>query len=50
MYYILSMNIVARIRLVKPERATAVEDYLLMMAKSGRLRERISEDMLNDLL
>lgn len=44
------MFLVARIHLVKPERAKATEDYLLTMAKSGRLRERISEDMLIQLL
>ncbi len=40
----------ARIHLVKPDKAMAAEDYLLMMAKSGRLRERVSEDMLIQFL
>ncbi|CAK7217351.1 hypothetical protein SBRCBS47491_003134 [Sporothrix bragantina] len=40
----------ARIRLVKEERATAVEDRLLMLAQSGQLRGKVSEDQLKDML
>ncbi|CAK7270282.1 hypothetical protein SEPCBS119000_004009 [Sporothrix epigloea] len=40
----------ARIRLVKHERASAVEDRLLMLAQSGQLRGKVSEDQLKDML
>lgn len=40
----------ARIRLVKQERASAVEDRLLMLAQSGQLRGKVSEDQLKDML
>ncbi|ERT00086.1 hypothetical protein HMPREF1624_03455 [Sporothrix schenckii ATCC 58251] len=40
----------ARIRLVKEERASAVEDRLLMLAQSGQLRGKVSEDQLKDML
>jgi programmed cell death protein 5 len=39
-----------RIRLVKESRATAVEDRLIMLAKSGQLRNKVTEDQLKDLL
>ncbi|MCJ1439510.1 hypothetical protein MMC27_008904 [Xylographa pallens] len=39
-----------RIRLVKESRATDVENRLIMMAKSGQLRSKITEDQLKDLL
>lgn len=40
----------ARIRLVKQERASAVEDRLLTLAQSGQLRGKVSEDQLKDML
>lgn len=40
----------ARIQLVKAEKAKSVEDYLLMMARSGTLRERVSEPQLIGIL
>ncbi|MCJ1337667.1 hypothetical protein MMC09_002950 [Bachmanniomyces sp. S44760] len=39
-----------RIRLVKESRATMVEDRLIMLAKSGQLRSKITEDQLKELL
>ncbi|KAJ3405185.1 hypothetical protein CcCBS67573_g04822 [Chytriomyces confervae] len=40
----------ARISIVKPEKARAVEDLLIRMAQSGQLRGKINENMLIDLL
>lgn len=39
-----------RIALVKPDRASAVEQLIMRMAKSGQIRQRISEDELVGLL
>lgn len=39
-----------RIALVKPARATGVEDLLLRMARSGQIRARVSDDELVSLL
>jgi len=38
------------IKLTKPEFAKAVEQQLVMLAKSGRLRQKISDAQLKDLL
>ncbi|KAI8608951.1 PDCD5-related protein [Chytriomyces sp. MP71] len=40
----------ARISIVKPEKARAVEDLLIRMAQSGQLRGKVNENMLIDLL
>ncbi|KAJ3013144.1 UNVERIFIED_CONTAM: hypothetical protein HDU68_000855 [Siphonaria sp. JEL0065] len=40
----------ARISMVKQEKARAVEDLLIRMAQSGQLRGKINENMLIDLL
>ena len=39
-----------RIRLVKESRTTDVENRLIMMAKSGQLRSKVTEDQLKELL
>lgn len=39
-----------RIRLVKEERATEVENRLIMLAQTGQLREKVTEAQLKDLL
>ncbi|RDA96206.1 hypothetical protein CP533_1589 [Ophiocordyceps camponoti-saundersi (nom. inval.)] len=39
-----------RIRLVKPQRATDVENRLLMLAQTGQLRQKVTEAQLKDLL
>ncbi|MCJ1288465.1 hypothetical protein MMC26_007823 [Xylographa opegraphella] len=39
-----------RIRLVKESRATDIESRLIMMAKSGQLRSKVSEAQLKELL
>ncbi|KAI9879908.1 MAG: hypothetical protein M1830_006575 [Pleopsidium flavum] len=39
-----------RIRLVKESRATDVENRLIMLAKSGQLREKVTEEQLKELL
>ncbi|EOO01700.1 putative double-stranded dna-binding domain-containing protein [Phaeoacremonium minimum UCRPA7] len=39
-----------RIRLVKEERATDVENRLIMLAQSGQLRQKVTEDQLKELL
>ncbi|KAJ1675355.1 hypothetical protein EV182_001434 [Spiromyces aspiralis] len=39
-----------RIAIVKPEKASAVESMLINMARSGRLRGKVSEDDLIGLL
>ncbi|ORX57864.1 DNA-binding TFAR19-related protein [Piromyces finnis] len=41
---------ISRIAIVKPEKARAVEDYILGMARSGRLASKINESQLIDLL
>ena len=39
-----------RIRLVKESRATDVENRLIMLAKTGQLRSKVTEDQLKELL
>ena len=39
-----------RIRLVKEARATDVENRLIVLARSGQLRSKVSEDQLKDIL
>ncbi|KAF2773817.1 DNA-binding TFAR19-related protein [Teratosphaeria nubilosa] len=39
-----------RIRLVKASRAEDVENRLIMLARSGQLRSRVTEDQLKDIL
>ncbi|KAL1876288.1 hypothetical protein Daus18300_002916 [Diaporthe australafricana] len=39
-----------RIRLVKEERATDVENRLIMLARSGQLQSKVTEAQLKDLL
>jgi len=39
-----------RIRMVKESRATDVENRLIMLARSGQLRQKITEDQLKDML
>lgn len=39
-----------RIRLVKEERATDVENRLIMLAQSGQLRQKVTEEQLKELL
>ncbi|KAK2743412.1 hypothetical protein FQN57_004877 [Myotisia sp. PD_48] len=39
-----------RIRLVKESRALDIENRLIMLARSGQLRQKVTEDQLKDLL
>lgn len=39
-----------RIRLVKQQRATDVENRLIMLAQKGQLRQKVTEAQLKDLL
>lgn len=39
-----------RIRLVKESRANDVENRLIMLAQTGQLRQKVTEDQLKDLL
>lgn len=39
-----------RIRLVKESRAMDIENRLIMLAQSGQLRQKVTEDQLKDLL
>lgn len=39
-----------RIRLVKESRAQDVEDRLIMLARSGQLRSKVTEDQLKEIL
>nr|KMM66118.1 hypothetical protein CPAG_02458 [Coccidioides posadasii RMSCC 3488] len=39
-----------RIRMVKETRATDVENRLIMLARTGQLRAKVTEDQLKDLL
>jgi programmed cell death protein 5 len=41
---------VARIAIVKPEKARAIEDMVIQMAQRGQLAAKIDEDKLIDLL
>ncbi|KAL1875146.1 hypothetical protein VTK73DRAFT_10283 [Phialemonium thermophilum] len=39
-----------RIRLVKEERATEIENRLIMLAQTGQLRQKVTEEQLKELL
>lgn len=39
-----------RIRLVKEERATEIENRLIALAQSGQLRQKVTEEQLKELL
>ena len=39
-----------RIRLVKESRATDVENRLIMLARSGQLRQKVTEEQLKEML
>ncbi|EEH23536.2 hypothetical protein PABG_05747 [Paracoccidioides brasiliensis Pb03] len=39
-----------RIRLVKEERATDIENRLIMLARTGQLRSKVTEEQLKELL
>ena len=39
-----------RIRMVKESRATDVENRLIMLARSGQLQQKVTEDQLKDML
>lgn len=39
-----------RIRLVKEERASEIEDRLIALAQSGQLRQKVTEEQLKELL
>ncbi|OAP56134.1 hypothetical protein AYL99_09313 [Fonsecaea erecta] len=39
-----------RIRMVKESRATDVENRLIMLARSGQLRQKVTEDQLKEML
>ncbi|KAM7183437.1 PDCD5-related protein [Rhypophila sp. PSN 637] len=39
-----------RIRLVKEQRATQIENQLIMMAQTGQLRQKVNEEQLKGLL
>ena len=39
-----------RIRLVKESRATDIENRLIMLARSGQLRSKVTEEQLKELL
>ncbi|TQW01044.1 hypothetical protein V2A60_002062 [Cordyceps javanica] len=39
-----------RIRLVKEERAAEIENRLIMLAQSGQLRQKVTEEQLKELL
>lgn len=39
-----------RIRLVKEERATDIENRLMMLAQTGQLRSKVTEEQLKELL
>lgn len=40
----------ARLKLVRPELATAVENHLIALAQQGRIQSRITDDQLKALL
>ena len=44
------MDRLGRIRLVKVSRANDVENRLIMLARSGQLRQKVSEAQLKDML
>jgi DNA-binding TFAR19-related protein (PDSD5 family) len=39
-----------RIRLVKKDRATQIEDRLIILAQTGQLRQKVTEDQLKEFL
>jgi programmed cell death protein 5 len=39
-----------RIRLVKESRAADIENRLIMLARTGQIRQKVSEDQLKDIL
>ncbi|KAF4583106.1 DNA-binding TFAR19-related protein [Ophiocordyceps camponoti-floridani] len=39
-----------RIRLVKPQRASDVENRLIMLAQTGQLRQKVTEEQLKEML
>jgi programmed cell death protein 5 len=39
-----------RIRLVKESRASDIENKLIMLARSGQIRQKVTEDQLKDIL
>jgi programmed cell death protein 5 len=39
-----------RIRMVKESRATNVENRLIMLARSGQLRQKVTEEQLKEML
>jgi len=39
-----------RIRMVKESRATDVENRLIMLARSGQLRQKVTEEQLKEML
>jgi programmed cell death protein 5 len=41
---------IGRIRMVKASRAEDVENRLIMLARSGQLRSRVTEEQLKDIL
>lgn len=43
-------NLVSRIALVKPQKSNAVTDILIQMARSGQVRQRVTEPQLISLL
>jgi programmed cell death protein 5 len=40
----------ANIRIVKPEIAKAIEEYVIQVASSGKLRKPIDDDQLKEIL
>lgn len=49
-YNILIIFIVNRISIVKPERARAIEDLIIRMARAGQLQGKLNEQGVIDLL
>lgn len=45
-----ALDRLGRIRLVKASRAEEVENRLIMLARSGQLRQKVTEDQLKELL
>jgi programmed cell death protein 5 len=39
-----------RIRLVKEDRATEIENRLIMLAQTGQIRQKVTEEQLKELL
>ncbi|ODQ83115.1 hypothetical protein BABINDRAFT_173923 [Babjeviella inositovora NRRL Y-12698] len=40
----------SRVRIVRPDRAQAVEDYIVRMAQSGQLRKKVGEEEIVEIL